>query len=218
MDTIFTFFLTIHILGGLIGLLSGAINMIIPKGTPRHQKVGRWFVRGMLSAGASSFVLAVLHPNYFLFMVGVFTLYMVGTGQRYLLFKSKSYAVTRVDWAFTLAMLVASLWFIPLGIIHLWEGNFFGLVFITFGGFGLSYVWLDIKNFRGKSHLKNFWLTEHIQRMVGGFIASSTAFLVVNVKYFPEGIPMFIYWLLPTVLMTPILSKWVKKHQIKKLN
>lgn len=190
--------------------------MIIAKGTPQHQLVGRWFVRGMLAAGGSSFVLSVLHPNHFLFMVGVFTVYMVLTGQRYLLFKSATHQANWVDWSFTIAMLLAGLWFISLGSLNVWKGNYFGVVFVTFGGFGLNYVRIDLKNFRGKSHLKNFWLSDHIQRMVGGFIASSTAFLVVNAKYFPEAIPMLVYWLLPTVVLTPLLIKWAQKYEVKR--
>jgi uncharacterized membrane protein YbaN (DUF454 family) len=50
--------------------------------------------------------------------------------------------------------------------------------------------------------------------MTGAFIASATAFLVVNAKYFPDIIPGFVYWLLPTIIFTPLIVKWSKKYQI----
>jgi uncharacterized membrane protein YbaN (DUF454 family) len=52
--------------------------------------------------------------------------------------------------------------------------------------------------------------------MTGGFIAALTAFLVVNAKYFPEQIPGFVYWLLPTIIFTPLIITWSSKYEVKK--
>ena len=87
MQTLFQIFLVLHITGGAVGLLSGTINIIRKKGDKKHKLVGKFFLYGMLLAGFSALVLSVLHPNYFLFIVGVFTLYMTGTGERYLYLK-----------------------------------------------------------------------------------------------------------------------------------
>jgi len=84
MDTFFTIFLVLHIIGGSVGLLTGSINLVMRKGDRKHKMVGRVFVYSMLTAGLSALILSVVHPNYFLFMVGVFTIYMVGTGNRYI--------------------------------------------------------------------------------------------------------------------------------------
>jgi hypothetical protein len=68
----------------------------------------------------------------------------------------------------------------------------------------------DFKNFRNKSKVKNFWLTTHIQRMTGSYIASATAFLVVN-NTILLGV---ISWLLPTAILTPLIVIWVRKYQV----
>jgi len=52
--------------------------------------------------------------------------------------------------------------------------------------------------------------------MTGSFIAAMTAFLVVNATYFPDQIPSFICWLLPTVTLTPLIVKWNGQYEIKK--
>jgi hypothetical protein len=47
--------------------------------------------------------------------------------------------------------------------------------------------------------------------MTGSYIASSTAFLVVNNTILP-GI---IAWLIPTVLLVPLIIMWSRKNEIK---
>lgn len=218
MDIIFKIFLTIHIIGGATGLLTGILNMVGNKGDSKHKIIGKIFSISMLTAGLSSLVLSVLHPSRFMFMVGIFTVYMVGTGNRYLHLRllNKNQKPKIIDWILTISMLLAGLLFIGLGTLNLLKSNFFGLVFVMFGCLGLIFVRHDFKNYNGKSAILNYWLSEHLQRMIGGFIASSTAFLVVNAKYLPEFIPIIFYWLLPTVVLTPLIIKWARKYEVKK--
>lgn len=218
MDLVFKIFLTIHIIGGAIALLTGIFNMIAKKGDSKHKIVGKIFTISMLTTGFSSLILSVLHPSTFMFTIGVFTVYMVGTGNRYLHLKklNKGQKPKIIDWILTAVMLLAGISLLGLGSLNLLKSNFFGLVFIIFGFIGLLFVRHDLKNYRGKSHISNYWLSEHIQRMIGGFIASSTAFLVVNAKYLPEFIPIIVFWLLPTLILTPLIIKWANKYEIKR--
>jgi uncharacterized membrane protein len=218
VETIFRIFLTIHIIGGGLGLLSGILNMIAKKGDSRHRIVGNIFFFSMLTAGLSSLVLSTINPSLFMFMVGIFTVYMVGTGKRYLHLKmlNQKQKPKIIDWSLTIGMMLAGILFMGLGVLSLLKSNLFGLVFITFGFLGLLFVRHDFKNYTGKSHLLNYWLSEHLQRMIGAFIASTTAFLVVNAKYLPESIPLILYWLLPTIIFTPLIIKWANKYEVKK--
>jgi hypothetical protein len=83
-------------------------------------------------------------------------------------------------------------------------------VFIVFGLIGLRMVRADFKNFRGNSNVANVWLIAHIQRMIGTYVAALTAFLVVN----NNVIPAYIAWLLPTVVMLPLIVRWVRKYKV----
>ncbi|MBI1192561.1 MAG: DUF2306 domain-containing protein [Bacteroidetes bacterium] len=215
METIFQIFLILHIAGGAVGLLSGLVNVVRKKGDKNHVKVGKLFFFSMLTAGLSSLVLAILHPNHFLFMVGVFTLYMVSTGNRYLSLKQlrKGQKPKPIDWIITIIMLLAGLVFIALGTINLINANFFGLVFVTFGALGMLFVRQDFQNYRGKAKALNYWLLAHLQRMIGAFIAALTAFLVVNAQHLPNQIPGFLYWLLPTLIFTPLIISWSRKRE-----
>lgn len=214
MNISFKLLLIIHIACGSIGLLTGLFNIIQKKGGKSHKILGSVFYFSMLFAGFSSLMLSCLHPNYFLFMVGLFTLYMVSSGQRYI--KQEQHGgqkIEKLDWGISIIMFIAGIMFIGLGIWSIIKSNLFGLVFLAFGGLGLLFVWQDFLNFTNKPSIKNYWLIGHLQRMVGAFIASMTAFLVVNATYLPDTIPGFVCWLLPTTVFTPIIIKWSKRYQ-----
>jgi hypothetical protein len=102
--------------------------------------------------------------------------------------------------------------FIVLGIKLLISSVSFGIVPLVFGGICWMFALQDFKNFSNKSRVKNFWLTTHIQRMTGSYIASATAFLVVNNTILPGVIS----WLLPTVVLTPLIVIWARKYQVLK--
>jgi uncharacterized membrane protein len=216
MDTLFKILLAFHILGGTVGLTCGLINIIRKKGDTTHKLVGKGFLYGMLTAGFMSFALSIMHPNAFLFMVGILTVYTVGTGQRYLSLKNlgNGQKPLLIDWALTIMMLIGGIAFVGIGINNIIHGNNFGVVFIAFGGLGLRNVKHDFNYYRGIIDFKNYWLVQHIGRMSGGFIASVTAVLVVNNKYF-TFIPDILLWLLPTILIVPLIVYWSKKIAIK---
>jgi uncharacterized membrane protein len=217
MDIFFKIFLVLHILGGSMGLITGTTNVIRKKGDKKHKLTGKIFSYGMFTAGFSSLILSILHPNYFLFIVGVFTIYLVGTGNRYLHLKmlASEQKPAIVDWALTIGMLLSGIIFIVLGILSLIKGNNFGIVFIVFGFLGLRFVKADFNNYKGKVKEKNYWLLVHLQRMTGGYIAATTAFLVVNFQYIPIAIPSAVVWLLPTIIFTPLITMWTRKYMVK---
>jgi uncharacterized membrane protein len=217
MDILFKTFLTLHVIGGSIGLLTGTINLVRKKGGKNHKLVGKIFTYSMLTAGFSSLVLSIIHPNYFLFIIGVFTIYLVGTGNRYIYLKmlGSNQRPTTLDWAITISMLVAGILFIGFGIRLLLAQNNFGVVYIVFGALGLRFVKTDFSNYKGLFKEKNYWLLVHLQRMTAAYTAALTAFLVVNEKYYPINIPPVLAWLLPTVILTPLIISWTRKNKIK---
>lgn len=213
MDVLFKTLLGLHIVAGTISLLTGTINIIGKKGGKAHRIVGLAFLYSMLTVSASAFVLSVLHPNYFLFIVGVFTLYMVCSGKRYLYLKnlSKGQRPKWIDWLLTSFMLLFGLAFLIFGVYHLIHKNVFGIVFVVFGAIGLRFVRTDFRNFSGKAEASNAWLLAHIQRMTGAYIAALTAFLVVN----NTAMPGYIAWLLPSLVFVPLIVIWVRKYRVR---
>jgi uncharacterized membrane protein len=183
--------------------------LIAKKGDKRHQKMGRVYFWSMLISAIAAIPMSYLHPNWFLFMISIFTIYMLTTGVRSLKIK-KEKDVKKIDWILSTTMLLFGIGFIVFGTKLILSQNNFGIVLIVFGTIGISFVYKDWKNFTGRSTIKNFYLTTHIGRMAGAYIASLTAFIVVNNHDFIPGI---VAWLLPTFIITPLIFKWTRKYQ-----
>lgn len=214
MESLFKILLIIHIIAGTIGLLTGTINIIRKKGDKPHILVGRFFFWGMMVNAVAGFVMSILHTNIFLLIIAVFSFYLTVTGQRFLSLKKldKGQKPQTIDWIITSTMLVFALSFIVYGTLLILSQNSFGTVLLVFGFISLLMVRKDIRMYRGKIKFKNYWLLIHIQRMVAAYIAALTAFLVVNNTYLPS----IVAWLLPGIILTPLIFYWSRKNAIKK--
>lgn len=211
--TLFNVLLYTHILGGGMSLLLGFVILCLKKGDKTHKLLGNLYFYAMLTASVFAIPMCYLHPNYFLFIVSIFTIYMLLTGKRYLHKKAVS-DITKIDWLLTILMAIFGTAFIGFGVFHMTKSNMFGIVFIVFGLISYLFVYQDKNNFSGKSKVKNYFLVAHLQRFIGSYIASVTAFLVVNNKVLPSVIA----WLLPIVLIVPLIVKWTRKYKIDNKN
>jgi len=207
-----------HIIAGFIGLLSGLAVLVLKKGDKCHKLMGQVFLYAMLFTALVGLILAYTTSSIFFFVVGIFTIYLVGTGSRYIYLKlqgADKASAKPLDWVLTILMLLSGLFMVYIGVKNFVAGNTGGIILAVFGCIGLSGVWQDLRYYRGIERSKIFWLRTHIARMVGGFIAATTAFLVNNIQHLP-AIPGYIYWLLPTVILTPLIIKWQKQYLSKK--
>jgi hypothetical protein len=215
--------LLVHIILGSIGLLLGIIILAKRKGDKTHKKLGRLFAVSMLSAAFLSFFLSIMHPNIFLFCIGILTVHLVGTGWRYLFLKNldKGQKLQFVDWFLFVFMTVFTLIFLYLGINTLLQDNFFGIAPLAFALLGFKNIYNDYKIYFEKITIKNYWLTSHLERMSGAIIASFTAFLVNVVgKYLGQFHIMeylsFVTWILPGIIIIPFIIKWKRKYEVLK--
>ncbi len=217
METIFNVFLVLQIVSGSIALMTGGVNMFRKKGNITHRKVGKTFFIAMIVAGISCLAISYLRPNYFLFIVGILTLYMVASGQFYLKYKTqRSPGIIFLGWTMTVLMLFAGLVFIDEGILSVIKSDSNGFTYMILGVLALFFVRQDFKNYRNKSVIKNYWLVAHFQRMTGSFVATLTALLIINIKYFLTPIPNTAYFIIPTVIFIPIIIRWRGKYEVRK--
>ena len=213
MDLIFKIILIIHIICGCAGLFTGTINIARKKGDKPHFLVGKIFFISMVINAIAGFVMSIMHENLFLLIIAVFSFYMVCSGQRILALKNllQNQKPKIIDYCLTIGMLLFGIGFIIYGIFMLINKNSFGSVLLIFGLISLFFVRTDFRFFKGFTKYKNYWLIVHLQRMIGGYIASVTAF-IVTVDKFNLGI---VGWLLPTVILVPLIVKWSRKYQIQ---
>ncbi|RPJ22485.1 MAG: hypothetical protein EHM33_23390 [Chloroflexi bacterium] len=69
----------LHIIGGLVGLTSGAVALSARKGAKLHRKSGMIFVYAMLVLSASGALMAALKPERISVIAGMLTFYLVTT-------------------------------------------------------------------------------------------------------------------------------------------
>lgn len=210
--TVFTIFLFIHSVSGALALITGTFVMFLNKFTPRHAQLGKLFAVSMLLSGISSFVLSSLHYNDFLFGVGVFTLYLIITGWNFLSLKNNEQSPRYRLCSLLLMSLISlfALFFMYRAISLFLQANYIGTLFLLFALGSFAMARQDYNTLKGKKTAKNDWMLLHLQRMVAAYIASLTAFLVVNA---PQSMN-FIAWLIPTAILTPIIIMWVKKYRV----
>ena len=216
---LFDVLLALHVAGGGLGLLAGTFVLLRQKGDQLHRRVGSAFTAGMLAAGVTSLLMAVLHPSVFLFIVGVFTLYLVGTGLRYNRLrglKGEQRPAT-IDYLLSGAMAVFGLGFLGYGAYMLAQGSSMGTVLLVFGVISLLMVAQDARNYRGRARSPKYWLLMHIARMTGGYIAAFTAFLAVNIDFFPRAVPGFVVWLAPTALFVPLIVYYSRRVRLGRM-
>jgi len=195
-----------HIIAGAIGLVSGSIILSLKKGDQFHKLLGRIFFYSMVVSMLISLPISLQKSNEFLFIIAVWTLYMLITGLRALK-KTNIEKVDAWDWLITTIMMLFGIVLLSIGVIAVIKGSFMGLVAVVFGVISLLFVFTDVRFYRAEGKYKNQFLIIHIQRMVGAYIASFTAFIVVNNTVLPNVVA----WLLPTVIMVPLIIYWIKK-------
>ena len=214
METTIKILIYIHAFFGGIGLLTGIGSVLVKKGSSLHKKVGKLFSIGMITSCLISLPISSLpnHQNIFLFLIGLFTIYLVISGNRTSSFKYKSEA-DFMDKLISGSMLFFSAIMISIGLYCQLNAIENGILFTFFGGFGLYMTVKDFMFFKNPSEFRKKWLSKHIGKMVGALIASITAFIVAVM-----GIGNLISWMLPSILGTIYIIYWNRKIAPKKEN
>ena len=211
MESIIKIVIYVHAFFGSLGLLAGFPSVIFKKGSPKHKLSGKIFSYSMILSSTLSLPICWLpkHENPFLFLIGIFTIYLVLSGNRILLFKKRPYA-TFIDKLISGTLFIGSILMIALGCYYMYHNQFGGILYLVFGPLALMMSLRDFKFFRNfdKSKILKF----HIGKMSGAFGASITAFLVAGVRL--NGL---IYWIVPSIVMAIYMVYWFKKIGKSKL-
>ena len=205
------FLLATHVLAGFTALLSAAAAIASKKGRALHRTTGRVYSIAMGYIVCSAFPLAILRPNPFLFGVACFSGYLVWTGYRRA--TQRAPQLTRTDQWTVLAGGGVIAGMAIYGAYMLATGESLGVVSLAFAGGLTIFVAQDIQSLRSGAPLGKFRIARHLQRMLGGTIATITAVLVAQVvpQLAGTSIPPFVVWLLPTIALTPLIVWWSYK-------
>lgn len=201
----------LHIIGGLIGLTSGAVALSTSKGAKLHRKSGMIFVYAMIVLSASGAVMATLIPEGVSVIAGVLTFYLVITAL--LTVRRYEPGFNWMNVGVMLFALLIGLLSIVIGIqgLNTATGNTDGntpLSFI-FGGVALLAALGDARILLS---LKIPWahrIARHLWRMCFALWIATSSFFLGQADIFPEQLRIMPLLCTPVLLVLLFMAYWL---------
>ena len=197
--------LSIHILAGSVALLSAASALLTEKGKKFHVLIGKAYFWSMVIIFLTAIPMSIITGNVFLFLIAIFSFYLAFSGMRFA--KNRTGVPTRVDLIAVNFMLLSGIGMWILAIILFIDNDSQFITLIIFGFLALFLGYGDFQTFKNQTAIGKERIAKHLTNMMGATIAVVTAVLVVN----PPTNPEWVWWILPTVLITPVIFWWNKK-------
>ncbi len=197
--------LPIHILAGTIALLCAAMAVSSEKGKKLHVLSGRTYFWCMVAIFLTAIPMSIITSNIFLFLIAIFSFYLAFAGMRFA--RNRKGVATTLDWIVVSLMILSGVGMWILAAIYFTNNNSQYIPLLVFGFLAIALGYADFKSHKNKTATGKERLSRHLTNMMGGTIAVITAVLVVNV----DIKPVWIWWVLPTALITPVIFWWNAK-------
>ena len=199
------YLLFIHIIAGSISLIAAAFAVLSSKGKKLHILSGRTYFWGMAIIFLTAIPMSIVSANIFLFLVAIFSFYLAHAGLRFA--RNRKGIANFFDWVAIGLMVLSGMVMLFLAIFYFMNNNSQYITLIVFGFIAISLGYSDFKSYRNKSAIGKQRIARHLTNMLAGTIAVITAVLVTNV----DIEPVFILWILPTIIITPLIFWWNRK-------
>lgn len=210
-----TVFVVVHALAGSVALASGVIaisSKLLDAQHKLHVRSGKAFFYAMLVLTVTAFGLVATRTNLPMLFVTVFSFYFAYAGWRFA--SNRRGTPTANDRYIAMGMVGFSAFMVAFGIFGILTGGVTAVILIVFGIIGVLNSRRAYAAYREGGVTGKARIAEHLNFMIGGFIATLTAFLVINTpRVVGEGnAALYIAaWLLPTIVFVPIMMIWEKK-------
>ena len=205
------FLLISHVIAGAVALGSAFSAISTKKGSKNHMFVGRIYSLAMFYVVVGAFILSVVRPNPFLFSIALFSGYLVWTGFRRARYRNA--VLNNIDKVTVVMGVLIIVILLGYGLNLILSQNSIGIVLIFFGLGMVTFVVEDNRALKGELYKSKLRIANHLQRMLGGTIATITAVLVQQLvpRIQNNQIPEFVIWIGPTIVLTPLIFYWSKK-------
>jgi len=194
--------LPIHILAGTIALFAAAFAICSEKGKKIHITAGRTYYWGMVGIFLTALPMSIINKEISLFLVAFFSFYLAFAGRRFA--QNRTGVASRIDWIAVGLMIVTGIGMWLLAIFYFIDSNSDYIVLFFFGFISIVLGYTDYKTHKHQEATGKKRIARHLSNMLAGTIAVVTAVLVVNVNMEPQWLP----WILPTVILVPVISWW----------
>ena len=149
--------------------------------------------------------MSIISSNIFLFLIAIFSFYLAFAGMRFA--RNRKGIAATSDWIAVSLMISSGLGMLILSAIFFTNGNSQYIVLIVFGFLASRLGYADLMSYTNNTATGKERISRHLTNMMGGTIAVITAVLVVNPPFEPE----WVWWILPTALITPVIFWWNRK-------
>ena len=202
MDHLIRILLLFHILSGSLALISSALSIYSKKGQRTHRFFGKIYFWGMVGVFLTAIPLAIFKLNVFLLLIAIFSFYLAFAGMRFAI--NRKGIPKLIDWIAVILMCFSGVAMLILGLKYYFNYNTQFVTLLIFGSIALFLSYNDYVSFKKRNAVGKHRIVRHLTNMLAGTIAVITAFLVTNFRTEPE----WILWVLPTILITPIIIWW----------
>ena len=214
MDTLIATLRWIHIAAGTLALGLAPAAMLTVKGGRAHRRWGKIYFWALAVVGSTAVALGLWRPQIFLTLLAVFSFYLAFSGYRALFRKrpAQGQGPRAIDWAAALVTFSASAALVVLGLPRpgpSWERV--GAVPVVFGVLGMVLSGLDVWKFARPPADANAWWFAHMAGMLGSYVATVSAFSVVNFTFLPTAVR----WLWPTAIGVPAITLWITYYKVR---
>lgn len=203
---LYNILLVIHIAAGSVALLMAMIALVTAKGGRHHVLAGRVYASGMTVIFLTSLPLAILGASIFLLLIAVFSFYLVFAGWRFA--RNRRGRPRPVDWSAVAIMGAIGLAMWGYGIALASDGDDQWVTMLLLGSIAVALSLADTRYYfrltKKKRPSGSKRIRRHLTNMLAGTISTVTAVFVVNV----DTDPAWLAWILPTVVITPLIVWW----------
>jgi hypothetical protein len=191
-----------HIAGGSVALICSLMAVSSKKGSNFHRRVGRIYALGMATIGVTAIPMAIISDKVFLFLIALFSSYLVFAGWRFAV--NRSGRPSKLDWIAVLIMLLTAATMTIGAYIIYAEGGDMWVTLAVFATIATVLGLVDMKSHISRRTIGKKRIARHLTNMLSGTIATVTAAVVVNISTDPA----WIAWLAPTVIIVPVIIYW----------
>lgn len=211
--------LFLHIAGGMVGLLSGALAMVYRKGSRGHRVAGNVFVITMLVMGTSATWLAIMRQQTDNIFGGLLTVYMISTA--WLTARRRNNETSLFDWGafvFVLALtasLATRAVLVARGQAAVQPGVPVGMLFFT-ASIPLLAAVGDLRMLLRGGISGTPRIARHLWRMCYGWFIATGSFFLGKQQFFPAFMRKP-YLLIPlAILPLVMLIYWLVRVKVSK--
>lgn len=203
--------IVLHILGGLLGLTSGAVALSTRKGGNLHRKSGLVFVYTMVVMSLSGAVMAALKPESTSVIAGLLTFYLVITALLTVRRQTKG-----IRWLEAGAMIFA----VAIGLLSLFYGvqSLTGASGVGYGPmlfiFGIVALLASVGDARRLLAGKVDWprrIARHLWRMCFALWIAAASFFLGQADEFPEALRIMPLLCTPVLLVLLAMFYWLAR-------